>query len=85
MATITITIPDSKLTLLLDSIASQYGWVEEPDPADPEWDPAVTYLTKEEFAKQTTYIFLKSVVRRDLHNQQHDAGDVIVNAEMGTW
>ncbi len=55
MATITITIPDAKLALLLDAIANQYGWVEEPDQADPAWDPDVVYLTKAQFAKQVTF------------------------------
>ncbi len=85
MADITITIPDTKLALLLDSIANQYGWIEEPDLADPEWDPDAIYLTKAQFAKRVTFDWLKSIVRRDLANQQHDAGTVIVDAEMGTW
>ncbi len=85
MATITITIPDTKLTWLLDSIASQYGWVEEPDEADPEWDEDMVYLTKAQFAQQVTFDFWKGIVRTALMNQQHDAGTVIVDAEMGTW
>lgn len=85
MATIEITIPDAKLTLLLNSIANQYGWVEEPDEADPEWDPDMVYLTKAQFAKQATFNWWKGIVRRDLANQQHDAGTVIVDTEMATW
>ncbi len=50
MANITITIPDARLALLLDSIANQYGWVEEPAEDDPAWDPDVVYLTKAQFA-----------------------------------
>ncbi len=68
MATIEITIPDAKLTLLLDAIANQYGWIKEPDPAHPEWDPDVIYLTKAQFAKQVTFDFWKGIVRRDLAN-----------------
>ncbi len=85
MATIEITISDAKLALLLDAIANQYGWIEEPDPADPEWDSDIVYLTKAQFAKQVTFNWWKSIVRTDLANTQHDAGIVIVDEEMGTW
>ncbi|KKN85709.1 hypothetical protein LCGC14_0275140 [marine sediment metagenome] len=73
MTDITITIPDAKLALLLDAIANQYGW-----------DPAGE-LTKAQFAKQVTFGWWKGIVRTDLANTQHDAGAVIVDAEMGTW
>ncbi len=85
MATITITIPDAKLALLLDAIANQYGWVEEPDQADPAWDPDVVYLTKAQFAKQVTFDWWKGIVRIDLANIAHDAGMATVNEEMDTW
>ncbi len=85
MATIEITIPDAKLALLLDSIANQYGWIEEPDPADPAWDEDMVYLTKAQFAKQVTFTWWKSIVRTDLANTQHDTGTVIVEEEMATW
>lgn len=73
MATITITIPDAKLTLALDSIANQTGW----DPAGP--------TTKAQHAKAHLRGYVKSLVRTDLMNIEHDAGIATVDAEMETW
>ena len=73
MATIEITVPDAKLTLALNSIANQTGW----DPAEG--------LTKAQHAKAWLFEQVKSIVRADLTNIAHDAGQVSVEAEMATW
>lgn len=85
MATITITIPDAKLAQALDAIAWQTGWEEEPDPADPEWDPDKTYLTKAQHVKAWLLGQVKAMVRRDRLNEEHDVGVATVDAEMATW
>ncbi len=73
MATITITIPDAKLTQALDSLANQTGW-----------DPGGG-TTKAQHAKDHIWAYIKTIVRADLLNTGHDAVTVAVDAEMATW
>ena len=73
MATISFTVPDAKLSLILDSIAAQT-----------EWD-AGSGITKAQNAKQWLLTKVREVVRIELQNQQHDAGIAEVNAEMNSW
>ncbi len=73
MATIEITISDAKLTQALDSIANQTGW-----------DPGGG-TTKAQHAKAWLFEQVKVIVRADLSNIAHDAGQESVEAEMATW
>ncbi len=78
MADFTITIPDGKVDLLLDSIASQKGWIEFPEP------PEVT-MTKLQFAKHWLYSTLKAIVRQEMQQNVREANQTALDDEMAQW
>lgn len=56
MANIIITIPDDKLTIVVDSMCSHFGYTENQLP----------YETKEQFSKRMLIRSVKNVVREEL-------------------
>ena len=78
MVDFTITISDGKVDLLLDSIASQKGWVEFPEL------PEVA-MTKLQFAKHWLYSTLKAVVRQEMQQNAREANQAALDAEMAEW
>lgn len=88
MAEFTITIPDGKVDLLFDSIASQKGWEEEPEdwgPEHPEWDPNKVWMNKLQFAEHWLYSTLKAIVRQEMQQNAREANQAALDAEMAQW
>ncbi len=88
MAEFAITIPDGKVDMLLDAIASQKGWEEEPEdwgPTHPEWDPEKVWMTKMQFAKYWLYSSFKAIVRQEMQKTNREDFQAVLDAEMGTW
>ncbi len=78
MANFIITIPDGRVNLLLDSIASQKGWEEFPEP------PEIA-MTKLQFAKYWLYSTLKAIVRQEMQQNAREANQAALDNEMAEW
>ncbi len=75
MAEIRITIPDIHLPTVLAALAAETGWVSM----------AESGITKAQNAQQRVRKILREKVKLYRMNQEHDAGQATIDAEMEDW
>jgi hypothetical protein len=69
MATITVNIPDDKITEVKDAICEAYGWTAE------------IGMTKAQFAKRVVADFVKEIYRSQVGAKAADAARVSAEAQ----